>query len=448
MTYDETLNYLFTRLQSFHNCGAAAYKPGLEKAFRLSEAFGNPHTRFKSIHVGGTNGKGSVSHSLASVLMEAGLKVGLYTSPHLVDFTERIRINGKPIGHGEVIRFVERFKQMGMEESDPSFFELTTIMAFDWFARKNVDVAVIEVGLGGRLDTTNIITPLLSVITNISYDHTALLGNTLQAIATEKAGIIKPGVPAVIGRRHPETDHVFTSCSTQVIFAEDIPLYDAFMVNEHTVTYNSSPWGNIESCLTGDCQQENMQTILTALNVLEKSAGFQLSAEAVLQGLRNVCRNTGLMGRWMTVSDNPRVICDTGHNPDAWKFLSQRLNRYNPQQLYLVLGFVNDKDYGTILDMLPRDAHYYFVQPSVNRAASSVTVKHTAKSLGFEGEAFPSVMEGYNAAIDDARSNMCFVEPSHQARSKDTSRLDETRNPVVFVGGSTFVVADLIAGLN
>lgn len=421
MNYDETLDFLFNRLQSFHNDGAKAYKPGLERAYRLSEAFGNPHTAFPSIHIGGTNGKGSTAHSIASVLMEAGLKVGLYTSPHLVDFSERIRIDGQPIPEEAVTDFVSRYLDLGDSGLDPSFFELTTIMAFDHFARNNIDIAVIEVGLGGRLDTTNIITPLLSVITNISYDHVALLGNTLTEIATEKAGIIKRGVPAVIGRRHPDTDAVFAEKGDNVVFAADRPLFHRSELTGNTIKYYDTPWGDVESYLTGSCQPENMQTILTALTVLDRNGVARFTPDTVRCGLKNVCANTSLMGRWMKISDSPTVIADTGHNVDAWQFIAPRLAQYDPDKLFIVIGFVNDKDFSTILSLLPKNAHYFFVQPSVNRAACAEAVATQAEKNGLSGNVYPTVGEGYKAALKSA-----------------------TRNSVIYVGGSTFVVADLL----
>lgn len=424
MTYSEALDFLFNRLQSFHNAGAKAYKPGLEKAYRLSAAFGNPHEAFRSIHVGGTNGKGSTAHSIASVLQSSGLKVGLYTSPHLVDFSERIRINGMPISRDEVTEFVERFVSMKLSDTDPSFFELTTIMAFDHFARHHVDIAVVEVGLGGRLDTTNIITPALSIITNISYDHTAQLGNTLQAIATEKAGIIKKGVPAVIGRRHEETDKVFTSKGSKVFFAEDIPLFESYIQTDDEIVYHSTPWGDISSCLSGNCQPENMQTILTALRLIDSTGIASLNPEAVVHGLKNVCTQTGLMGRWMKVCDTPKVIADTAHNVDGWRLISQHLRNHRPSTMHIVIGFVNDKDYGTILSMLPTEANYYFVQPSVERAAKSTDVAKIAEQYGLKGMSYGSVKAGFDAALLKASG---------------------IQDALIYVGGSTFVVADLLA---
>lgn len=424
MTYDETLDFLFNRLQSFHNDGAKAYKPGLEKAYALSAAFGNPHTKFRAIHVGGTNGKGSTAHSIASVLMAAGLKTGLYTSPHLVDFSERIRIDGRQISRDEVVDFTRRFVDMGLQNTNASFFELTTIMVFEHFARHNVDVAVIEVGLGGRLDTTNIITPELSVVTNVSFDHTALLGNTLPAIAAEKAGIIKPGIPAIIGRRNPLTDPVFAACGDNVRFAPDMGMYSGVERHPEGLTYTGTPWGDVTSCLTGDCQPENTATILAALYTLQQHGDIpRLSRDVVDRGLRNVCRATGLMGRWMTLSTRPHVVADTAHNVDGWRFIAGQLSAHLPSPLHVVLGFVSDKDYQAILHMLPPQGHYYFTQPSVHRAANAADVAAAAHAVGLSGDVYPTVADAYRAAAADATAP----------------------DALLYVGGSTFVVADLLS---
>ena len=425
MDYQETLNFLFNRLQSFHNQGAKAYKPGLEKALRLSAAFGNPHTLFRSIHVGGTNGKGSTAHSLASVLMASGMRVGLYTSPHLIDFSERIRVDGQPISREEVIDFVERFIKKNLTDTDPSFFELTTIMAFEHFARHNVDIAIIEVGLGGRLDTTNIITPLLSVITNVALDHTNLLGDTLSAIATEKAGIIKPGVTAVVGRRNPETDFVFSAKEdeSKIVFAQDTPLFRDKDFREDTITYTGTPWGEVVCCLTGDCQPENMQTVLTSLRELEKLKIISLNNKLLNEGLKNVCSSTGLMGRWMKLHSKPLVIADTAHNPDGWKDISLRLHKHNPSTLHIVIGFASDKDFGTILSLLPASAKYYFVRPSTPRGALASDIMAIAERYGINGAEFPDVAQGYEAAMTNA---------------------GKQKGAMVYVGGSNFVVADLL----
>lgn len=430
MNYEQTLDYFYNRLQSFHNDGAIAYKPGLDKALKLSAAFGNPHSRLRAVHVAGTNGKGSTAHTIASVLMAAGLRVGLYTSPHLVDFTERIRVDGEPILHDEVVDFVDRFRSANLECLDPSFFELTTIMAFEHFVRHKVDIAVIEVGLGGRLDTTNIVNPVLSIITNISYDHTALLGNTLAAIAGEKAGIIKRGVPIVIGRRNRETDDVFIrkaeAENAPIVFAGDTHPYKKYEASATSVTYFGTRWGTVSSPLAGRCQAENMTTILTALDVLDRTGVVTLNNDVVARGIADVVRNTHLMGRWMQLSERPLVITDTGHNVDGWRFISEQLKGFLPRPLMIVLGFVSDKDYGQIMMMLPRDAMYFFVSPSVRRAAKAEDVASAAEKAGLVGTVYADVADGYQAAL----------------RAAD-ELADET--PVIYVGGSTFVVADLLS---
>lgn len=425
--YEQVLEGLYGRLQAFHRVGGCAYKPGLGTTRALSAAFGNPHDKFATIHVGGTNGKGSTAHLLASVLTCAGYRTGLYTSPHLVDFNERIRIDGQPISHDDVVDFVQRWENMHLNCS-PSFFELATIMAFDYFARQQVDVAVIEVGLGGRLDSTNIINPLLSVITNISLDHTAILGDSEPAIAREKAGIIKPRVPVVIGECNGLTRPVFEECAqaqdSPVIFATDNPEVISSVVENDTLRLYTAGWGHIDDALTGDCQHANANTVLTALRVLSEHH-MNISADAVKDGFARVCDLTGLAGRWMTLSDEPRVICDTGHNPGAWRYLSPRLTDIAAKtDLKVVLGFVGDKDFGHIIPTLPADATYYFVTPSTPRAESSHTLCLLAKEAGLDALCFDSVEQGYEQALADSG-----------------------KGSVIFVGGSTFVVADLINAL-
>lgn len=421
MDYKQTIDYLFNQLPVFQNKGAGAYKPGLDTVTALSAMFGEPHKRLKTIHVAGTNGKGSTAHTLAAVLQSAGYKTGLFTSPHLLDFRERIRIDGEMIGEDEVTAFVESYLSRA-DGLQPSFFELTTVMAFDYFARHGVDIAVIEVGLGGRLDSTNIITPLLSVITNISLDHTALLGNTLELIAGEKAGIIKPGVPVVIGEDSGVRD-VFSAkageTGSEIIFAEDRAMFDGIVKTPLSITYKSTPWGDIEGELTGDCQTKNTATILTSLKKLSE-LGVKFTAGDVRRGFASVCSLTGLMGRWFKVSDEPLTICDTGHNPGGWQYLSQQL-RDLKSRLHMVIGFVSDKDVSSILGMMPRDARYYFVRPSVERGLDANTLKNKAMAHGLEGRAFDSVAEGYEKALSEAEEG-----------------------DMIFVGGSTFVVADLL----
>ncbi len=427
--YNQTLEELYGRLQAFHRVGSSAYKPGLGTARTLAAAFDNPQNKFKTIHVGGTNGKGSTAHSLAAVLTAAGYKVGLYTSPHLVDFAERIRVDGKKIEHTAVLDFVSRYKTMTVD-CDPSFFELTTIMAFDYFARQKVDVAVIEVGLGGRLDTTNIIMPALSIITNISLDHTAILGNTLGEIATEKAGIFKPGVPAVVGDSNPDLRDVFVAKAREVsaplVFAGDCVPFTNVIHEPNAFIYNGTRWGDVACCLTGECQEQNTATILTALNILS-DRGFKISAHAVKQGLSDVCRLTGLMGRWMTVSHNPLVVCDTGHNVGAWQYLGSHLGACSTHKsLAIVIGFVSDKDYRHIMALMPHKAHYYIVSPSVSRAADAETVADAARRENLDVRGVDdSVIDGYKKALADVGES-----------------------GMVFVGGSTFVVADFLSYVN
>lgn len=431
MDYSSTLDFLYNRLQSFHNQGATAYKPGLERTIRLSEMFGNPHKHLKVVHIGGTNGKGSTAHSVASVLQRAGLRIGLYTSPHLLDFRERIRINGEPISENEVIDFVDKFLREREPELEPSFFELTTIMAFEHFVRHKVDIAVIEVGLGGRLDSTNIVHPLVTAVTNISLDHTALLGNTLSAIAAEKAGIFKPGIPAVVGRMNNETDEVFRHVATELgsplTFGEENPLFSYFKKEKDEIVYYGTPWGNIKSELTGDCQPENMTVILNVLHSLEKQRFVNLNQEILVDGLTHICSSTGLAGRWMKVSDRPLIYTDTAHNPDGWKLIAKQLKDHLPSLISIVIGFVNDKDISGILCQLPKEGRYYFVSPSVDRKADNKKVESTASTFGLTGRCYDSVAEGVKAAIEDAKSR------------NDT---------LIFVGGSTFVVSDFLSAIN
>jgi dihydrofolate synthase/folylpolyglutamate synthase len=404
MTYDETIEYLFNSTPLFQNVGKAAYKEGLANTLALDEYFGHPHTKFKTIHVGGTNGKGSTSHSLASVLQSAGYKVGLFTSPHLKDFRERIRINGKMISEKYVVDFVEQNRNF-FEPLYPSFFELTTAMAFKYFADENVDVAVIEVGLGGRLDCTNIISPVLSIITNISFDHVNLLGNTLEKIASEKAGIIKHGVPVVIGETTSETRPVFEAkakeVNTQIVFAEekDIP--------------------EIAFELGGDYQQKNLRTIITALSILRGT--FDISEHNIRDGLSSVCERTGLMGRWQTLNECPKTVCDVGHNVGGFEYIVKQLARQQYKTLRIVIGMVNDKDVNGVLALLPKDAKYYFTRAKVARALQPEELQEKAKEYGLKGNCYPSVANAYEAAIREASTD-----------------------DFIFVGGSCFVVAEVV----
>lgn len=432
MTYRETLDFLFEQVPMFQNLGAGAYKPGLDTTLRLAAHWGDPHRRLKAaIHVGGTNGKGSTAHTIAAALQSAGYRTGLYTSPHLIDFRERIRVDGVKISERYVVDFVERYRaDATLTALHPTFFELTTIMALRYFADCDVDVAVIEVGLGGRLDCTNIITPVLSVITNISPDHTALLGHTLPEIAREKAGIIKAGVPVVIGNAEGEVRRVLEDKAREVgapiVFAQDSMPYAEALVMPDGIRYSGTAWGDITGELCGDCQRENGATILTALALLAPRFP-RLDAEAVKNGFAHVCGLTGLMGRWMTVSTSPvRVVCDTGHNIGGWEWLGPRLSAIAAgSRLAIVLGFVNDKDVSAIMHTLPRNADYFFATPSVKRGRDAADTAAVAAANGISGQAYATVYDAYKAAVDtDGRYDM------------------------VFVGGSTFVVADLLAALD
>lgn len=423
MTYDQAIDFLYTQLPMFQRVGAPAYKPGLDTSVALAAAFGNPQESYKTIHVGGTNGKGSTAHTLAAILQRAGYRTGLYTSPHLVDFRERIRVDGEMIPREEVTGFVERYMKLGFDKS-PSFFELTMVMAFEYFAKAKVDVAVIEVGLGGRLDSTNIIHPCLSVITNISFDHMQFLGDTLPAIASEKAGIIKPGVPVVIGESDGDVREVFASKAAEVgvsvRYADDEHPYSEAVVVDKGILYRATPYGDITGELSGDCQPKNAATILVAVDELRK-AGFRIGNDDIKTGFAGVCGITGLMGRWMKLGDAPFTVCDTGHNTGGWQYLSQQLESA-PGIKHIVIGFVNDKDVTSILKMLPRDARYYFTRASIARAMDENMLRDEATVMGFQGDAYPTVKEAYDAA-------------RKAASPADT----------IFIGGSTFVVADLLA---
>ena len=427
MDYKETIEYLFNSAPLFQNIGAGAYKEGLYNTKVLDEHFAHPHLSFKTIHVAGTNGKGSCSHTIASVLQEAGYKVGLYTSPHLVDFRERIRVNGKPISEQYVIDFVEHERAF-FEPLHPSFFELTTAMAFKFFADEKVDVAVIEVGLGGRLDCTNIITPDVSIITNISFDHVQFLGDTLAKIASEKAGIIKPNIPVVIGETTPETKPVFISKAEEqnapIIFAEEQDeVMGECLLAKGGFDYQTKTFGLITAELGGLCQIKNTRTIIEALKQLI-GKDYRITRQNVADGFASVCKNTGLMGRWQKLSDKPKVICDTGHNVGGIQYIVKQLELQEYDNLRIVMGMVNDKDISTVLSMMPKHAVYYFTQASVKRAMPCRDFMAKAAGYGLEGDAYPTVRQAYEAALHDA-----------------------SQNDLVFVGGSSFIVADLLSFL-
>ncbi len=427
MNYSETIHYLFNVTPLFQNLGAGAYKPGLRTTEALDEHFEHPHHRFRSIHVAGTNGKGSCSHTIAAILQAAGYKVGLFTSPHLLDFRERIRINGIMIPEQYVIDFVEKEKSF-FEPLHPSFFEITTAMAFKYFAEEHVDVAVIEVGLGGRLDCTNIIKPELSIITNISFDHQQFLGNTLTEIAGEKAGIIKSDIPVIIGETVPETQLVFKekakTVGTRIIFAEDAPIVlKSFVNGKDFRVYNTTIYGEIFGALTGDCQDKNTNTILTAITHLDC---FKIPLQAILRGFAEVCETTGLMGRWQYIQKNPTVVCDTGHNMGGWKYLGERLTKISQEQtLKIVFGMANDKDIDGVLEILPKTAQYYWAHASVDRALTESQLEGIAAKYALRGKKFTTVEAAYKQALIEASAN-----------------------DFIFVGGSNFVVSDLLSYLN
>ena len=429
MDYNQTIEFLFNQLADFSRQGASGYKPGLERVERLAEAFGNPHRRLKTIHVAGTNGKGSTCHTLASILQKAGYTTGLFTSPHLLDFRERIRVNGRMIPRERVVDFTERYLRMDFGQLNPSFFELTTVMALEYFADCGVDYAIIEVGLGGRLDSTNIISPLLSVITNISLDHTDLLGDTPAKIAAEKAGIIKPDTPVVIGETTPETRDVFLTKARQenapIFFAQEpSPILETTKAGNF-LRYQTAAHGLIYGQLSGDCQPLNAATVLTAVDRL-RELGLKISDKNIRQGFAAVEEMTGLKGRWTQLSESPRVIYDTAHNPGGWQYIVSQL-RETPGRKHLVIGFVGDKDVDEILRLASSipDAEYYLCQPSSHRALPVAELRGKAERTGLKHiSAFPTVAEAYENALA-------------RAGEGDT----------VFVGGSNYVVADMLESI-
>lgn len=426
MTYNEATTYLFNSAPLFQNIGAGAYKEGLSNTNALDSRYGHPHRCYRTIHVGGTNGKGSVSHTLAAILQCAGYKVGLYTSPHLADFRERIRVNGQMIPEQRVIDFVTEEKAF-FEPLHPSFFELATALAFLYFKEEKVDVAVIEVGLGGRLDCTNIINPDLSVITNISKDHVQFLGDTPTQIAKEKAGIIKPGTPVVIGETNNnfEVRNVFITKSkevgTSIKFAdEESEILHSFAQPQGGRKYQTKNWGVFNGELGGDCQEKNTATILCAVQTLIEQ-GYNIKEKHVHEGIAKVCSLTGLMGRWQRLGNEPLAICDTGHNIGGMQYIVEQLASTPHERLHFVIGMVNDKDIDSVLGILPKDAEYYFTQASVQRALSAESLAIKAGKVGLKGVVITDVKEAYRKARQNA-----------------------TKDDLIFVGGSTFVVADLL----
>ena len=430
MNYTEAVEYLYNAAPLFQNIGAGAYKEGLSNTHFIDDYYGHPHTAYRTIHVAGTNGKGSVSHTLSSILQSAGYKVGLYTSPHLVDFRERIRVNGQMIPKERVVRFVEEDCPT-FEKLSPSFFELVTGLAFKYFQEEQVDIAVIEVGLGGRLDCTNIITPILSIITNISFDHTQFLGSTLPQIASEKAGIIKEGIPVVIGETgsHEDIKEVFTNNALRtnsiILFADELDeVLRSALDKEGRRIYKTRNHGEIEGDLGGNYQEKNLATTLAAVSILREN-GIELTEEDVKSGIRNCVSNTGLMGRWQTLGTSPRIICDTGHNVAGIEYVVSQLRQTIYHHLYIIIGMVSDKDVSTVLSLLPHDAHYLFTQASVKRSMPVSEFADKARETGLSGESYPTVSKAFAAARKMAHED-----------------------DLIFVGGSSYIVSDLLKEVN
>lgn len=433
MTYKETTEYLFNQIPMYERQGASGYKEGLSNTLAMDAHFGHPHRSYHTIHVGGTNGKGSCSHTISAVLQSCGYKVGLYTSPHLLDFRERIKINGQPISEEYVVEFVEHARK-NFEQLSPSFFEVTTAMALKYFKDMNVDIAVIEVGLGGNLDCTNIITPLISIITNISHDHTQFLGNTLEDIAIEKAGIIKRGVPVIIGESTNETrpifEHKAKECNTKIVFAEDNPYILEVEPTDEGLIYTTRNMGNIIGDQKGIYQEKNANTVLAALKELSilgymaeisEDNNNDKNIREIKQGFKRVAELTGLMGRWQKIKDVPLVICDTGHNVGGWTYIKKQLETVKCQKKHIIFGMVDDKDCQSVIKMLPKDANYYFTRPNNKRGIDEEVIEEFAKQQGLNGDRYKTVKEAYKAAIYNA-----------------------THDDFIFIGGSTYIVADFL----
>jgi dihydrofolate synthase/folylpolyglutamate synthase len=433
MKYEEAIDFLFNRTANFELQGVAGYKEGLGNSLALDEHYGHPHEHFRCIHIAGTNGKGSVSHSIAALLQVFGYRVGLYTSPHLLDFSERIRVNGQPVPHDYVADFVDKGKDF-FESVNASFFEITTAMAFKYFKDVNIDIAVIEVGLGGRLDSTNIISPVLSIITNISLDHTQLLGTSIEQIAMEKGGIIKPGVPVVIGEATPETRMVFDALAQEakapIVYAEDEQEIVSSTVAPEGRIYKAKHLGEFKGELQGDYQEKNMNTVVVAMHQLvnlgymcdcidpDNNRKIQLE---MCEALQNVSTITGLMGRWQVVRRSPLVVCDTGHNIGAWKYLSKQIESVKCKHLRIVFGMVGDKDVYGVMALLPKNATYYYTKGSTKRAFPEMSLKVFGDQFGLQGECYSGVKEAYQAAISGASSD-----------------------DFIFVGGSNYIVSDFL----
>ena len=428
MDYQETLDWMFNKLPMYQRIGGAAYKVGLDNTIALLELLGNPHRNFKSIHVAGTNGKGSTSHMLASIFQEAGYKTGLYTSPHLRDFRERIRINGEMISEEDVVTFIDVHKAE-FEKMELSFFEMTVGMAFDYFSKQKVDIAIVEVGMGGRLDSTNLITPEVSVITNIGLDHVQFLGDTLEKIAREKAGIIKEGIPVVIGETQSETHQVFedkaAECHSPIFFADQIFDCDKIHIESQTVQ-KYDLWKNnelyLESCeipLMGNYQKKNLTTVVCTADLLRER--FQLQDEHIRDGIANVIRNTHLMGRWQILDTDPLTIADTGHNVDGIREVISQLAETTYAKLHFVIGMVNDKDIDHVLQLLPHNCEYYFCKTNIPRGLDANILAARAFEYGLRGKVYDSVRDAYQSAVNAANFD-----------------------DIVFIGGSNFTVAEVV----
>jgi dihydrofolate synthase/folylpolyglutamate synthase len=429
MNYQESLDFLFTQLPMFQRQGAAAYKADLSNTLAICKAIGNPEKDFKSIHIAGTNGKGSTSHILASILQECGLKVGLYTSPHLFDFRERIRINGEMINQEAVVEFVSSIKD-NLNEVKPSFFELTFAMAMKYFKSENIDIAVIETGMGGRLDSTNVVKSILSIITNIGLDHTQFLGDSIEKIAMEKAGIIKRNIPVVIGRKQKEIKDLFIekakSSNSEIYFSSDLFQIESQKTDNNLQCFDINALkSNIKykklcSDFLGEYQSENILTVLTACEVLNSNKLIEISTENIFKGILNAIKNTGFFGRWSVISQKPLTVCDTAHNEDGVLRVISQIKKQKYDKLHIVLGFVNDKNIDKILDLFPKEAHYYYCQANIPRALDVDILEKKMNDLGFSGNSYQSVR---NAILSAKESS---------------SEAD-----MIFIGGSTFVVAEL-----
>lgn len=429
MNYEETCKFLFSCLPMYQRIGKAAYKSNLDTTIAIDNYFGNPHKHFASVHIAGTNGKGSVAHILSAILQKAGYKTALYSSPHLLDFRERIKINKNYIPQKNVIDFVEKHYK-NLEKYKPSFFELSVAMAFDYFAQEKVDIAIIETGMGGRLDSTNIINPKLSIITNISKDHTQFLGNTLPKIAMEKAGIIKRNTPVVVGEQHKETADVFTKkakeLNAEIYFAQN-----SYSINYATISLaeqqifqvyakNKLIYQNLHLDLSGEYQKHNLITVLKSIDILNDK-GLNISKSNIYEGCKEASKISGLQGRWQTIAYNPRIVCDTGHNEAGISAIFKQINKIAYKKLHVVFGVVNDKNIDNILALLPQDALYYFCKASIPRALNEDILQKKATSFKLKGQAYETV----NAALQSAKNNA-------------------DKDDFIFVGGSTFVVADCL----